>query len=600
MDNPNRREFLLGMTAQLAFLAAGCATRPATRSRGDGKVDTILYRGRIYTVDPANSVAEAVAIKDGRFVAVGQAAEIRRLATPGTRQIDLAGRTVVPGFSDGHPHLDGVGMNEILPSFDGVRSIDDVLGVLAKEAARRRPGQWIVCTPLANEPAVFKFPDALRERRWPNRHDLDRVTPEHPVFIRPPLLVAPGYAFANTRALRLAGITRDTAAPDAVEILKDEQGEPTGVIADRNFPKRIEANLFRVIPSPSQDEVLRGVRAGLKVFNQAGVTSIYEGHGLATGPQRAYMDLWAQGSLSVRTYFVIAYPIPLYQDTAAGDAVLREAAKYAGGHGVGDDVLKLGGLGFSFDSAAAIGACLMHEPYLGAQGRMWHGVQYTPDENFKSIMMKGARANLRMQVQCSGDAAIDKVLAIFEEVNREIPIADKRWVIEHCQFPSADNITNCKKLGVIPTTGTNFLWKYGHIYQKSFGAERTRNAIPLPAWVDAGVPVVQSTDGRPCEPVFTFWQSLARCDGHTGQALGGQKLTRTQALRIYTINPAYAMFWEDRLGSIEPGKLADLVVLSDDIMQIPEERILETKVLATLVGGRAVHDTGLFPGTSAV
>jgi len=227
---------------------------------------------------------------------------------------------------------------------------------------------------------------------------------------------------------------------------------------------------------------------------------------------------------------------------------------------------------------------------------MWSGVQYTPDENFKSIMLKGARANLRMQVQCSGGAAIDKVLSIFEEVDREIPIAGKRWVIEHCQFPSTGNMALCKKLGVVPTTGTNFLWKYGHIYQKSFGAELTRDSIPLKAWIDAGLPVVQSTDGRPSEPVFTFWQSLARRDGHTGQALGGQKLSRTEALRIYTINPAYAMFSEDRLGSIEPGKLADLVVLSDDIMQIPEERILETKVLATLVGGRAVHDTGLFPG----
>lgn len=594
MNRPiSRRALLQGTLAELALLAAGCASRPQARPRTDGKVDTILYRGRVYTVDPVNSVVEAVAVKDGRFVAIGSTKDIRRLASAGTRQIDLAGRTVVPGFIDSHPHMDSVGMNEVLPSFGGVTSIDDILAILAKEVARRPPGEWIVTAPLANEPAVFNFPGALREGRWPDRKDLDRVAPEHPVFIRPTQLVSPGYAIVNTAALRHAGITRDTAAPDAVEILKDEHGEPTGVIRDLNYPKRIEAALFRAIPPASPADLARGLRAGLKAFNQAGVTAIYEGHGIPAGPRHTYVDLWSQGALSVRTYMVIAYPIALYQDTAAGDALIQEAARYAGGHGLGDDVLKLGGLGFSFDSAAAIGACLMREPYTGAQGRRWNGVQYTSDENFKSIMLKGARANLRMQVQCSGDAAIDKVLAIFEEVHREIPITGRRWTIEHCQFPSAGNMATCKKLGVVPTTSSNFLWKYGHIYQQSFGAELTQRSIPLKAWIDAGLPVAQSTDGRPCDPIFTFWQSLARRDGHTGQALGGQKLSRTEALRIYTINPAHAMFWEDRLGSIEPGKLADLVVLSDDIMQVPEERILDTKVLATLLGGRAVHDTGL-------
>jgi predicted amidohydrolase YtcJ len=227
-------------------------------------------------------------------------------------------------------------------------------------------------------------------------------------------------------------------------------------------------------------------------------------------------------------------------------------------------------------------------------------VQHTPDENFKSILLKGARANLRMQVQCSGGAAIDKVLAIYEEINREIPIADKRWVIAHCQFPSAENMAACQRLGVIPTTATNFLWNYGHVYVRSFGRDLATNAIPFKQWLDAGVPVVQSTDGRPYEPLFTYWQSLARQDGHTGEVLSTpeQKLSRLQALRMYTANAANVTFWENDLGSIEAGKLADLVVLSEDILEVPEERIRETRVLATLVGGRAVHDTGLFPAQS--
>jgi hypothetical protein len=237
----------------------------------------------------------------------------------------------------------------------------------------------------------------------------------------------------------------------------------------------------------------------------------------------------------------------------------------------------------------------MREPYVGARGKLWHGIQLTSDETLRSIFWKAARAGLRLQVQCAGGAAIDKVLAIYEEIHKEIPITDRRWVIEHCQFPSPANMETCRRLGIIPTSTTNFLWLYGSIYVRCFGRDLARQAIPFKAWLDAGVPAVQSTDGRPYSPIFTFWQSLARRDGLTGETLAtdGPRLSRAEALRIYTINGARAAFWEDRIGSIEPGKLADLVVLSDDIMTVPEDRIPDTRVLATLVGGRPVHDTGL-------
>jgi predicted amidohydrolase YtcJ len=564
----------------------------------------ILYRARLYTVDAADRVAEAVAIKDGRFVAVGSTDEVRALAGSTTRQIDLGGRAVVPGFIDGHPHMDMVGLRLIRPSFEGIESIDDVLRVVKAEVARRKPGEWIVCNPIAQEPEAFKFPGRLREGAWPTRHDLDRVSPENPVYIEPPMLLAPGVAVANSAALRLAGIDRHAQAPEGVEIVKDTAGEPTGVFKDFNFPKLIpdvynvfkaDRALFPMLPRLTHGQVVEALRAAVKAFNAAGVTAIYEGHGIPPEPQRAYLDLWSEGALTVRTYFVISYPVPLYRDAAAGDALTRQTASYAAGPGFGDDFLKFGGLGFSFDSAAAIGASLMREPYVGARGHAWTGVQLAPDETFKEILRKAARADLRVQAQCSGGAAIDKMLAFYAEIHREVPITGKRWVIEHCQFPSPENMAACRRLGVIPTTTTNFLWLYGSIYVKSFGRALAQDAIPLKQWLDAGVPVVQSTDGHPYSPIFTFWQSLARRDWATGESLGtpGQKLTRQEALRIYTLNGAHVAFWEDRLGSIEGGKLADLVVLSDDIMTIPEDRIPEAKVLATLVGGRAVHDTGL-------
>ena len=575
-----------------------------TRALGSSP-DLILHGGRVYTVDPDDRVVEAVAVRDGHVVATGTSSEVLELAGSATRRISLEGRAVVPGFVDGHPHMDVVGLGLIRPSFGVVQSIDDALAVVRTEVTKRKPGDWVVCNPLALEPEVFRFPAALREGRWPTRYDLDKVSPDNPVYIEPPMLVAPGVALANSAALRAASITRATSAPDGVEIVKDDAGEPLGVFRDFNFPKVIpdtynafkaDRALFPMLPRLTQDDVHRGVKAGMQAFNAAGITAIYEGHGIPREPQRAYLDLWLRRELTVRTYFVISYPIPLYGDEAAGDALIRETARYAAGAGFGDDLLKFGGLGFSFDSASAIGASLMRQPYLGARGHLWTGIQLTSDEVFKSILFKAARADLRVQVQCAGGAAIDKVLAMYEEIHREIPITDKRWVIEHCQFPSDDNMTACRRLGVIPTSTTNFLWLYGSIYVKSFGRDLARDAIPFKTWLDAGVPVVQSTDGRPYQPMFAFWQMLARRDGLTGEVLGSpaQRLSRAEALRMYTYNGARAAFWEHRIGSLEPGKIADLVILSDDIMTIPEDRIPETKVLATLLGGRPVHDTGLF------
>lgn len=576
-------------------------SRQRGRTSGyDAAPNLILENARIHVLDAAGSTVEALAIKQGRIVATGGAAEVRRLASRSTRRVDLDGRTVIPGFFDGHPHMDTVAVKLTRPSFEGVKSIDDVLDIVGKAVAQRPAGERIVCNPLAEEPEVFRLPGSLREGRWPTRHDLDRVAPKHPVVIQSPILVAPGVAIANTAALAAAGIGRDTSAPEGVEIDRDERGEPTGVFRDFTFPKRVERAFFPWIFELSDDELTRALRAGVQAFNAAGVTAIYEGHGLPPGPQRAYLRLWDEGALTVRTYFVVQFPPALFDDPAGADAFIAHTARYAAGRGFGDDALRFGGLGFSFDSASAIGASLMREPYVGARGVPWTGVQHTSDAKFRDVLWKVARAGLRAQVQAAGGAAIDKVLGMYEEIDREIPLPGKRWVLEHCQFPSPANMATCRRLGVIPTSTTNFLWLHGSIYVRCFGRELAEAAVPFKAWLDAGVPVVQSTDGRPYRPLFAYWQSLARHDGLTGEVLGqaDQKLSRLEALRLYTIHGARAAFWEDRLGSLEPGKLADLVVLSDDIMTIDKDRIPETQVLATLVGGRAVHDTGLFDGAA--
>jgi predicted amidohydrolase YtcJ len=567
--------------------------------------DTVLHHGRFYTVNERDEVVEAIAIRNGEIVALGSSKEMLDIAGASTRKIDMEQRAVVPGFVDGHPHMDAVGIRFLKPSFDGVTSIEDALTIVQREVEKCKPGEWIVCNPLANEPEAFAFPKALREGRWPNRYDLDKVAPDNPVYIEPCALIAPGIAIANSAAIRMAGITSTTETPAGVEIDRDTAGEPTGVFRDFNFPKlmpdtygtnRGKRALFPMIPPLDQAYMNRAVEAGMQAFNRAGVTAIYEGHGIPKPQQRAYVDLWRRRELTVRTYFVIGWPGAFFTDLEKGQALIDETALYAAGDGFGDDVLKFGGLGYSFDSATAIGACLMREPYVGARGYPWNGVQHTPDEAFLEGLFRAARANLRVQVQCAGGGAIDKVLSMFETINRKIPINGKRWVIEHCQFPTAENMATCRRLGIVATTTTNFLWNYDTVYLRCFGEEMSDNSIPLRDWLDAGVHVSQCTDGRPYDPIFTFWQSLARKGGVTGRSFGlpKQKISRAEALRLATYNAAYAAFWEHRIGSLAPGKLADLAVLSDDIMTMPEDGIPEARVLATLLGGRPVHDSGLF------
>jgi len=570
-----------------------------------GSVDLILHRGVVHTVDGQDRIAEAIAVAGGRIVAVGDSAQVLQLAGPATRVVDLEGRAVVPGFVDAHPHLDSVGARLIKPAFERPVAIGQVLDVIRDEVARRATGEWIVCNPIAEEPDALRYPQQLREGRWPTRNDLDPVSPDHPVYIEPPSLVAPGAAILNTAALRAARIGRDTPMPDGVQMLLGSDGQPNGVFLDYNFPKRLPivdggydpaASLFPGLPGLDAAQLRRAVAAGVRAFNSAGVTAIYEGHGIPAGPQRAYLDLWHDGELTVRTYFVISYPVSCYRDLQRGEELIRHTARYAAGNGFGDPLLKFGGLGFSFDSAAAMGACLMREPYVGAQGKPWHGVQLPDDDTFRQIVLRCAQAGLRVQVQCSGGAAIDKVLAIYRDVDRQIPIRGKRWTIQHCQFPSAQNMADCRELGVVATTTTNFLWLYGSVYLRSFGEALAHDSIPFRRWMDAGVTVAQCTDGRPYEPMFAFWQMLARKDSITGRELTtpAQQLTRAQALRAYTLNGAIAAFWERDIGSLECGKQADLVVLSDDIMRIDRDRIPETRVLATLLSGRPVHDQGIF------
>jgi predicted amidohydrolase YtcJ len=237
----------------------------------------------------------------------------------------------------------------------------------------------------------------------------------------------------------------------------------------------------------------------------------------------------------------------------------------------------------------------MKKPYLDPYGKQAEGVLLIPQEKLKQIALLAARNDLRLNGCVAGDQAIDITLEAFEEANKEVPIKAKRWVIQHISFPSHENIRKCKELGVAITTCSNFEWGEGEaFYVNRLGDWEYCNRIaPFRDWLDAGVLTAQSTDFGPYQPMFTLWQSLKRIDGNTGKSLmtPHKKITREEAIRLYTVNGAKVLFWEDKLGSIEAGKLADLVVLDKDILSCPLDEIKDTEILLTMIQGEVVYET---------
>jgi predicted amidohydrolase YtcJ len=564
------------------------------KKMGRQKSDMVLYHGKVVTVDEKFSVVEALAIRDGKFQKVGNSSEIRALSDLNTEEIDLKGKTVFPGFIDTHPHVihAGMGRASYLPLM-GLQSIEDIKKRISEKASRMSPGEWIVTTPVGDPPDYFHLPEILKEKRWPTRWDLDEVSPNHPVYITAPLVWAPHPAILNSYALKILGITPKTPSEGkGAIILKDEaNGEPNGQLDRMHFWNYglIFWRLMGIIPKPGLEETLDGLKAAIKDFNANGVTTGYEGHVTTAGDFLLYKELWSRNELDMRICF--AYEVDRKKSLSEIEEWMKNLA-HATGRGFGDDQLKISGVTVSIDGPSQLGVSVMNKPYLDPYGNETTGVQQIETDKLKEICLLAAKYNIRMNVEVGGDKATDIALEAYEEVNKEINIKDRSWVLQHIQHPSMDHIEKCRELGVAVTTASNFEYSKGEeTYVKRLGGDYCERAIPLRRWLDARVLVSQSTDGAHYQPMFTIWNSLKRIDGRTGKSLmtPDKEITREEAIRLYTINGAKVLFWEDKLGSIEEGKLADLVVLENDILTCPLDEIKETSVLMTMVGGKIVH-----------
>ena len=568
---------------------AAQAPLPIPARAGTNPADLILTNGKIITVDPAFTIAQAIAIAGDRILAVGPDAAMAALAGPATRVVDLKGKAVIPGITDGHAHMDREALRNVFPALGPVRSIRDIQDRIAELARAKQPGEWIVTMPIGDPPYYFDVPESLAEKRWPTRQELDAAAPENPVFIRSiwgywrgtfPLV-----SCANTEALRRAGVTRDTVSPvDTVKIEKDANGDPTGVFVEREMAPVAELIWFRQAAAFTPADRLRTLPQSARAYHAFGTTSVFEGHGASTELLRTYKQAHREGALTMRAALAFS---PNWQ--AAGTAPLGpfvEAwAGWLGEPGFGNDWLKMSGLYVHAGREAADDVRARAAPYTGWAGfNSNHGL---PRDQAKQLLLHCAANDIRAVMIGSSN------LDLYDEVDREIPLQGRRWVISHISTIPPRDIERIVRMGLVLTTHTNnYLYKGLHAQAQRLPPERHGEIVPLRSLLNAGVKVSLATDNVPVSPFLPIWQTVARTSYQTKERIGAaEALSRADALRCATVGGAYLTFDENKKGSLEVGKLADLAVVSADPLVTEESSIPDTHSLMTMVGGRIVHET---------
>lgn len=549
--------------------------------------DLIVFNGRIHTLDAANRSVSALAVRGAQILAAGSDAEILARRGPDTRVLDLQGHCVVPGFYDAHPHLDRMGLRDLAGvQIAQCRSVAEICAAVREAAAHTPPGEWIVTLPMGAPPEDYVYEASqLKEGRFPDRHDLDRAAPDHPVYIRSPWgwwSRLPLPSVANTRALALAGITRDSVPPHKVEIVKDAAGEPTGLFLERNWAPVLEYTLFACVPRFTYEDRYAGLRHAVRQTSAAGVTAAFEGHGVTPQLIDAYRRLEAAGELTLRMQLPLSVPSAAFGDRKLTELLEHWAPRLAGhGSEAGTQgLLREEGLCLDVadpDTARTIAKGYPYEQWAG------HFYQSLPHARLVALGLEAARRGIRVCTLVCYE--LERVLRAFEEIDAQVPIRERRWVVVHVTEATEDQIRRIKALGLVATVTPGFMYMAGTRFNlQALGARGT----PLRALLDAGVPVALSTDGVPHSMLFALWEALARWDNDGKQTLGPSRLTREEALRLATVSGHFLTWDENTRGPLAPGMAADFVVLDEDPLECRLDRIREIGVERTFVAGRQV------------
>lgn len=533
--------------------------------------DTILHGGKIVTVGTP-AATEAVAIAGGRFAAVGRSADILKLRSPNTKVIDLRGRTVIPGLSDNHLHSAGGGPGVDLSK---TRTLAEVYAQLAARVAQSPRSELIVSNSDWHEAQ-------LKEQRLPLRRDLDKVAPNNPV-----VLVRGGHEYIlNSAALRLYKIDEATPEPAGGRITRYDDGTLNGELVDR------ARGLVRLPPAPPRtlEQRMEAQEAEYKALHAVGLTSIRH-PGISGDDYRMLALMKERGRLTMR---VSALLRPL-GDVAS---LTRTLEGWKLGPDGGDNRLRIGGVKLAIDGGFEGGYMRTAYAEPWGEGGMFRGLQTVPADRYTAVVRALNQAGWRVFTHAVGDAAIDQVLDAYEAANRDRSIVDKRWGIEHAFIGRPDHLPRMKALG-LGISAQSHLYLAGPSLVRYWGRERATLVTPMRMYLDAGIPVSSGTDApvNPFPPLWTIYHFVTR-DTITGGQFGReQAMTRTEALRSSTLGPAWLTFEERTKGSIEVGKLADLVVLDSDILSVPETRIKDLKVLMTMVDGEVVYTDASFAAT---
>jgi len=563
------RRLLLTLVGIAAALSSPVASAQA-------HADTVLVGGKVWTGDPAHPEAEALAIIDGRIAAVGDDADVRHWIGAETRVLALRGRRVLPGFNDAHVHFFDGGQGLASVQLRDAPSPGEFRDRIAAYAATLPEGQWILNGNWDHE-------------RWspaelPTRQLIDAATPRNPVFIN---RLDGHMALANSLALKLAGINRDTPDPPGGSIVRDASGEPTGVLKDAAMNA-----VYAVIPEADASEIATALRAAMRYANENGVTSVQD-MSASPGILRVYRQLLADGDLTVRVYG--AQPLATWE-RLAGPGI---------GAGFGNDMLRIGRLKGFADGSLGSTTALFFEPYLDEPGTSGLPSDEMVDAAAMLADMVGAdAAGLQLAVHAIGDKANATVLDMFAEVARRNGPRDRRLSIEHAQHLRAADIPRFHALGVIASMQPYHAIDDGRWAEKRIGAERAKGTYAFRSLLDAGAVLAFGSDWfvAPMEPLLGIYAAVTRrtIDGANPDGwVPEQKITVAEAVRAYTAGSAYAEGQEAVKGTLAPGKLADLVVLSDDIFAIDPATIADVHVDTTMVGGKIVFERSATPAAAS-
>ncbi len=524
--------------------------------------EIIFLNGSVITVDPNDRECEAVAVCGNKISFAGTTEEARKRIGPEDTVIDLAGRSLLPGFNEAHCHpgYAGTAKLQAYVGYPEVRSVDDIKKVVAEWAAKTPKGEWIVGRGWDET----KYSD----RRRPTRKDLDEVAPEHPVFLT---RTCGHMSVVNSRLLAAEGIDRNTPDPHGGMIERDSNGELTGLLLEHaHIPIRMRT-------APSFELLDKGMDVINQDFMKNGITSSADMSGRNINEIRLFQKKLAAEQIQFRIYYVVrtSGPITLGTDYIKTGLIT----------GYGNQWLRLGCFKAQMDGSGSGGSGAMWTPYPG--GGNYTGVLHHTQEELDDLVFQGHKAGYRVCVHAVGTRAVEMALNSYERALSKIPRDNHRFRIEHCTFVEDTLADRIRDLGVIPVIGPAFLYWVGDGYIQKYYPEWLDWTVPTRRLLDRGIVVAFHSDVPvvPCDPLPAIYSAVTR-KTDSGQDIGpAQKVTVREAIRAYTLAGAYASFEEDIKGSIEVGKLADLVVLSGDILRVDIEKIKDLLVDITMVDG---------------